>query len=69
MGLKIVRREEEGIRIVCGDQSIVISVSKITPSRCTLDCTGPRSMIVERIDTGDGNDYRSTERSKDTGSR
>lgn len=68
MGLKIVRREEEGIRIVCGDQSIVISVSKITPSRCTLDCTGPRSMIVERI-AGDGNDYRSTERSKDTGSR
>ena len=65
----IVRREGEGIRVSCGGESIDIVVGKITETRCTLDCTGPRSLKVERIETGDRNDYGQAARGKDSRTR
>jgi len=62
MSLRIVRRDGEGLRITCGTETIYIVVAKTTEAKCVLDCTGPRSMRVERIEIGDGNDYRQTAR-------
>jgi hypothetical protein len=67
--LVIVRREGEGIRVSCGGESIDIVVGKLTETRCTLDCIGPRSLKVERIETGACDDHRQAARGKDSRTR
>lgn len=62
MSLRIVRRDGQGLRITCGTETIYIVVAKTTEAKCVLDCTGPRSMRVERIEIGAGNDYRQATR-------
>lgn len=57
MSLRIVRRDGEGLRITCGTEEIYIVVAKTTEAKCVLDCIGPRSMRVERIENGERNDY------------
>jgi hypothetical protein len=63
MALRIVRKVGEGILITCGSESVLVTVEKSTGAKCVLDCTGPRSMRIQRIDKGTRNDYGSTERS------
>lgn len=65
MSLRIVRRDGEGLRITCGTEEIYIVVAKTTEAKCVLDCIGPRSMRVERIENGDRNDYGQTARGPD----
>jgi len=62
MSLRIVRRDGEGLRITCGTEEIYIVVAKTTEAKCVLDCIGPRSMRVERIENGDRNDHGQTAR-------
>lgn len=65
MSLRIVRRDGEGLRITCGTEEIYIVVAKTTEAKCVLDCIGPRSMRVERIENGDRNDYGQAARGPD----
>jgi len=65
MSLRIVRRDGQGLRITCGTEEIYIVVAKTTEAKCVLDCIGPRSMRVERIENGDRNDYGQAARGPD----
>ena len=53
--------QDEGVDVIdigmCGTEEIYIVVAKTTEAKCVLDCIGPRSMRVERIENGDRNDY------------
>ncbi len=65
MSLRIVRRDGEGLRITCGTEEIYIVVAKTTEAKCVLDCIGPRTMRVERIENGGRRDYGQAARGPD----
>lgn len=67
MALRIVRKVGEGILITCGSESVLVTVEKSNGTRCVLDCIGPRSMRIQRIEKGTRNDYGPAKRSAETG--
>jgi hypothetical protein len=45
----------------------LVTVEKSNGTRCVLDCIGPRSMRIQRIEKGTRNDYGPAKRSAETG--